>query len=41
MPLSQFATQLRQQPAWKSTQNAQDSIMAAGHEVIKSMGLGE
>jgi hypothetical protein len=41
MPLSQFATQLRQQPAWKSTQNAQDSIMAAGHEVIKAMGLGE
>lgn len=37
--LTDFQSQLRNDPRWKSTQNAQDSVMQAGMGVLKDMGL--
>lgn len=40
MPLWQFESQLKADPRWNGTQNAQDSIMAAGKKVLADFGLG-
>ena len=39
LPLWQFDNQLRQDPRWKKTQNAQDSTMAVAHQVLQSFGF--
>jgi hypothetical protein len=39
MPLWQFETQLKNDQRWNGTQNAQDSIMAAGRKVLADWGL--
>lgn len=39
MPLWQFEAQLKADPRWNGTQNAQDSIMAAGRKVLQDWGL--
>ena len=39
MPLWQFQNQLRSDPRWKQTQNAQDSLMQVGHQVLQDFGL--
>lgn len=39
MPVWQFQNNLRTDPRWKGTQNAQDSLMAAGHSVLKDFGM--
>lgn len=39
MPLWQFESQLKADPRWNGTQNAQDSIMAAGRKVLADWGL--
>lgn len=39
MPLWQFESQLKADPRWNGTQNAQDSIMAAGRKVLSDWGL--
>lgn len=39
MPLWQFESQLKADPRWNGTQNAQDSIMAAGRKVLTDWGL--
>lgn len=38
-PLWQFENELRSDPRWNKTQNAQDSLMAVGHSVLQQMGL--
>lgn len=38
--LWQFEQQMRKNPAWLKTQNAQDSIMSVGKKVLSDMGLG-
>lgn len=39
MALWQFEADLKNDPRWNKTQNAQDSIMAAGRKVLSDMGL--
>lgn len=39
MPLWQFQNALRTDPRWKQTQNAQDSLMQVGHQVLQDFGL--
>lgn len=39
MALWQFEADLKNDPRWNKTQNAQDSIMAAGRKVLNDMGL--
>lgn len=39
MPLWQFESQLKNDQRWNGTQNAQDSIMAAGRKVLADWGL--
>lgn len=39
MALWQFEAGLKNDPRWNKTQNAQDSIMAAGRKVLSDMGL--
>lgn len=39
MPVWQFQNQLRTDGRWKGTQNAQDSLMASGHQVLKDFGM--
>lgn len=39
MPLWQFEAQLKADPRWNATQNAQDDIMAAGRKVLSDWGL--
>lgn len=39
MALWQFEQNLKNDPRWNKTQNAQDSIMAAGRKVLSDMGL--
>jgi hypothetical protein len=38
-PLWQFENELRSDPRWKKTQNAQDSLMQVGHQVLADFGL--
>lgn len=38
-PLWQFENELRSDPRWKKTQNAQDSMMQIGHQVLADFGL--
>lgn len=38
MSIWQFENSLRQDPTWKKTQNAQDSIMQTAHQVLQSFG---
>lgn len=38
-PLWQFQNDLRADPRWKQTQNAQDSIMGTAHKVLQDFGL--
>lgn len=39
MPLWQFESQLKADPRWNGTQNAQDDLMAAGLKVLSDWGL--
>lgn len=39
MAMWQFEADLKNDPRWNKTQNAQDSIMAAGRKVLTDMGL--
>lgn len=39
MPLWQWDNQLRQDPRWKKTQNAQDGVMAVAHQVLQNFGF--
>lgn len=39
MPLSTFEDQVRQQPQWLQTKNAQDSIMSTAHRVLSDFGF--
>lgn len=39
MPLWQFENQLRQDPRWKQTQNAQNSLMQVAHQVLSDFGV--
>lgn len=39
MPLWQFESGLKNDPRWLGTQNAQDSVMAAGRKVLQDWGL--
>lgn len=39
MALWQFEQNLKNDPRWNKTQNAQDSVMAAGRKVLADMGL--
>jgi len=38
-PLWQFETELRSDPRWKKTKNAQDSLMQVGHQVLSDFGF--
>jgi hypothetical protein len=38
-PLYEFETQVRSDPLWNKTKNAQDSAMALAHQVAKDFGL--
>lgn len=38
-PLWQFENELRADPRWKKTQNAQDSIMTVAHQVLADFGV--
>lgn len=38
-PLWQFENELRADPRWKKTQNAQDSLMQVGHQVLADFGF--
>jgi hypothetical protein len=39
MTLPEFETKLRKDPRWNATDNAQDSLMQAGHEVLQQWGI--
>lgn len=39
MPLWQFENQLRNDPRWKKTQNAQNSLMQVAHQVLSDFGV--
>lgn len=39
MSLWQFEQQMRQDPRWLNTKNANDSIMGIGHQVLKDLGF--
>lgn len=39
MPIWQFQDTLKQDPKWMGTQNAQDSLMGAGHQVLRDFGF--
>lgn len=39
-PLWQFENELRKDPRWLKTKNAQDSLLSAGHQVLSDFGLG-
>lgn len=39
MPLWQFENQLRNDPRWKQTKNAQDSLFQVGHQVLSDFGF--
>ena len=39
MPLWQFENQLRSDPRWKKTQNAQNSMMQVAHQVLSDFGV--
>jgi len=38
-PLWQFENELRSDPRWKKTQNAQDSLMQVAHQVLSDFGV--
>lgn len=38
-PLWQFENELRSDPRWKQTKNAQDSLMQVGHKILADFGL--
>lgn len=40
MNLDQFTQLVRNDPAWRKTQSAQDKTMAVGRQVLQQMGLG-
>ena len=40
MSIWQFEQQMRKNPAWMKTQNAQDSILSVGKKVLSDLGLG-
>lgn len=39
MPIWQFENKLRDDPRWKSTQNAQNSMMQVAHQVLSDFGV--
>lgn len=39
MSIWQFENKLRQDPVWRKTQNAQDSMMQSAHQVLQQFGL--
>lgn len=39
VPLWQFENQLREDPRWKKTKNAQDSMMQVAHQVLSDFGV--
>lgn len=39
MPLWEFEQQLRNDPRWVKTQNAQDDVMSVGRKVLEDMGM--
>lgn len=39
MSMTDFTQSLRNDPAWRKTQSAQDKVMAVGHQVLAQMGL--
>jgi len=39
LPLWQFQNQLRQDPRWASTKNAQDAAMGTAHKVLQDFGI--
>lgn len=39
MPIWQFENQLRNDPRWKKTQNAQNSMMQVAHQVLSDFGV--
>ena len=39
MPIWQFENKLREDPRWKSTQNAQNSMMQVAHQVLSDFGV--
>lgn len=39
MPLWQFENQLRNDPRWRKTQNAQNSLMQVAHQVLSDFGV--
>jgi hypothetical protein len=39
LTMPEFETQLRKDPRWNATDNAQDSLMQAGHEVLQQWGI--
>lgn len=39
MPIWQFENNLRNDPRWKGTKNAQDSLMQVGHQVLSDFGF--
>lgn len=39
MPLWQFEQQLKNDPRWKATKGAQDSVMSAGRQVLQDLGF--
>lgn len=39
MTLPEFETKLRKDPRWNKTDNAQDGLMQAGHEVLQQWGV--
>lgn len=38
-PLWQFENELRSDPRWKQTKNAQDSLMQVGHKILADFGM--
>ena len=38
-PIWQFETDLRSDPRWKATKNAQDSMMQVAHQVLTDFGV--
>jgi len=39
MTVSDFSNQVRQDPRWLNTQNAKDSIMNSGVQLLRNFGL--
>jgi len=39
MPLWQFENEVRNDPLWRKTNNARESMMTVAHQVAKDFGL--